>query len=117
MNDTYAAAVVRLPSSVKVRHEVDMRNGETRVSVDGIRVEDPRRLIGAIWHCRPEVWQRREFTAEGYIDEFGYEFILRRVGRCIFLAEGLVSGLGFQRESLDRDREEIALILSERCAG
>ena len=53
MAETYATTVVGFPSPIEVWYKIDRSDCVTRVSVDRIGIEDPRRLIGSIWHSRP----------------------------------------------------------------
>lgn len=104
-------AIVRFPSTIEVGNKIDGSDHIARVTIYSIRVQNPRGLICPIRYGRPEIWQRLITTSEGKVDQIGDELILALAFWCIFLAYGLVPFEGLEREALDGNRKEIALVL------
>lgn len=108
--------IIRFPSPIKVRHEINRGDGITRIAIDGVRVEYTGRLVGAVGHGRPKVRQRFELAGEGEVDEVADELVLALAGRGVLFADGLAGVFQcLEREGLDEDGEEIALVLGLRC--
>ena len=86
--DGFAVAVCGGVGPVEPGDEVDFRDCEARVAVDGVRVQYSTALIGAIWIRGPEVRERSECACEGEVDEFGNPGILRAVRGGVGAADG-----------------------------
>ena len=89
VHSTYPIPIITLPRSIEIRHQIHLRDRIARIAVHGIRIQNPARLIRAVWIRGPQIGQRGVISCEREVDELRDPVVLGAVGRGVAFADCL----------------------------